>query len=716
MKKPIHLILLLTMALQPIFFYAQTTVDTSALFQKFLTIKNAEDWQPHKKAMHTLLLQDSRAAFRLTQKVLLKTVGKEQLIAKVYAQLYNGIALLELGKTDAALVQLKQCGQLAEQLGLQKIICQVKLNIAIFHINKQQYQDAFQQLDQSEECAANLNEAGILAKIKNARGEALRMQGEYEKAVPLLQEVLDYFTKNNNPMAASPLNSLAAIRYLQEDLVGAADYFMQARDMAAQYQLLGEWQTYEANLGFLYLRLEQFDKARPALLSAYRLAERQGRLSGISHAAYNLGEFYFQNEQPDSAEHFAKVAMTAAQKIGDAQRVAGASLILTDVALQAGDLQNAQKYVQQAAAAANESEDIFISGYSYFTQGQVAENLGKDMEAIRFFQKALGVFEQTNERSVAAETHTEIAKIHEKRGDYQQALAAFKIAQQLEDSIQQTQQAQQIAALEKDFALEKKEVEIDFLKKENELKNKNLRKNRWVILALIGLLLLGSFVSVLLYRQRKLVLEKETAEVKQQLLRQQMNPHFVFNALNAIQNYFLTGDAETSVLLMGQFSRLMRSVLNNSNETFVSIHDELELLRLYLDIEQLRTDRKFDYEINVDSEVDIHHTQLPSMVTQIFVENAIWHGIAPKKGKGLISLNVAKQNGHTIFTVRDDGVGRKYSMQRKTPSQKSHRSIGTSLVKERIHQINRKFSKNIRLLIEDAPTDGYDGTKVALVF
>ena len=715
MEKIKHLILILGIIACPYPPSAQTTVDTSSLFNNLLNAKNEADWKPLQEDLHTLLLQDNRIANRLTKRVLDQLIEDNRSVAISYTLLYHSISMFDMGQRDSAVLLLDRCEKLATHSKLSEILCQVKFSRASFQIKKQSYAEAIHLLDQAEQCAKGLDAKSILAKINHARGEALRMQGEYDKAIPFLKESLAFFKKDNNPAAASPLNSLAAIRYLQEDLVGAADYFMQARNIAARHQLLNQWQTYEANLGFLYLRLEQFEKARTALLNAYHLAEQQDKQSGIAHAAYNLGEFYFQNQQPDSAVYFAKIALEVAEKIGVPQRVAGASLILADVALQAGQTQKAQKYVQQAVTAAGESEDIFILGYGYYSQGQVAEKLGEKTEAIRYFQKALEVFDQTGELSVAAGAHHEIAKIHEKTGNYRQALTSYKIAQKLEDSIQQTQQTQQIAALEKQFDLEKKEAEIDFLKKENELKNENLRKNRFIIFALLGLLLLGGAASALLYRQRKLVLEKETAEVKQQLLRQQMNPHFIFNALNAIQNHFLTGDVETSVLLMGQFSRLMRSVLNNSNETFVSIHDELEMLRLYLDIEQLRTDRKFDYEINVDSGVDIHHTQLPSMVTQIFVENAIWHGISPKKGKGLISLHVTKQNEHTIFTVRDDGVGRKYSMQRKTASQKSHRSIGTTLVKERIRQINRKFSKNIRLLVEDAPSNGYDGTRVALV-
>ncbi|MEZ4932630.1 MAG: histidine kinase [Saprospiraceae bacterium] len=197
-----------------------------------------------------------------------------------------------------------------------------------------------------------------------------------------------------------------------------------------------------------------------------------------------------------------------------------------------------------------------------------------------------------------------------------------------------------------------------------------------------------------------------------------MNPHFIFNSLNSVQNQFLKGDAATSLLIMGKFSKLMRLVLNNSNETFVPIHDELELLRLYLDLEQLRTNQKFQYAINVDEEVDIYNTSLPSMVTQIFVENAIWHGIAPMGEKGKITLNIARQNSLTVFSVEDNGVGRKYSLRSKTNTQKEHRSLGVELVTERIRQINRKFTRNIRLFTEDLEdVDGTaKGTRVNLVF
>ena len=299
-------------------------------------------------------------------------------------------------------------------------------------------------------------------------------------------------------------------------------------------------------------------------------------------------------------------------------------------------------------------------------------------------------------------------------GQLKKAIEYNKAYQATKEQLNAKDRIRKIATVEQQFQIDQQEERIAQLEQKSQLELANSRKNKLVAGGLAALLFLVIIVFVLAYRQRRLKLKKEIAEMKQKLLRIQMNPHFVFNSLNSIQNQLLKGNTESSVLLMGKFSRLMRKVLNHSTETFVSIHEELELLRLYLDLEQVRTNQKFNYEIRIDDAVDIHNVQMPSMITQVFVENAIWHGIAPKPDKGNILLEIKQRKDMTVFSIVDDGIGRKYSLQSKTHSQRNHKSLGTQLVKERIQQINRQFSKKFELMIEDI-SGSKAGTEVNII-
>ena len=145
----------------------------------------------------------------------------------------------------------------------------------------------------------------------------------------------------------------------------------------------------------------------------------------------------------------------------------------------------------------------------------------------------------------------------------------------------------------------------------------------------------------------------------------------------------------------------MRQVLHNSEMSFVPLSDELNLLINYLELEKIRSNNKFDYEIEIEEDVNIFQAEIPSMILQIFIENSIWHGIGLKENRGTIRILVSKEKARHKIMIEDDGVGRMFSIRHKSKDQKNKKSLGTQLAKQRIHQLNRKFGTGIQLEIED---------------
>ncbi|NNF36748.1 MAG: histidine kinase [Saprospiraceae bacterium] len=179
------------------------------------------------------------------------------------------------------------------------------------------------------------------------------------------------------------------------------------------------------------------------------------------------------------------------------------------------------------------------------------------------------------------------------------------------------------------------------------------------------------------------------AELESESLRAQMNPHFIFNSLNSIKSYIIKSKKEEAADYLTTFSKLMRAVLNNSKQKEISLKHELEALSLYLQIEQLRLNHKFDYEINVSDDIKTDRIGFPPLIIQPFVENSIWHGFINKKSKGHLKINVNKNDDSLNVEVLDDGIGREAS-KKIQQSRGGERSYGIAITENRLSNIARK--------------------------
>jgi hypothetical protein len=183
--------------------------------------------------------------------------------------------------------------------------------------------------------------------------------------------------------------------------------------------------------------------------------------------------------------------------------------------------------------------------------------------------------------------------------------------------------------------------------------------------------------------------------VEQLALLAQMNPHFIFNSLNSVQRYIMANRKEAAYNYLQMFSSLMRKVLENSSQPTITLSEEIATLELYLQLESLRFDNGFDYEITVRDN-DILQFEIPKMLLQAFVENAVWHGLMNKESRGKISLRFSKIDKKFILCeIEDNGIGRKKAAAYKSEEQRKHKSKGTMIVKKRIELLNLKAPQKI---------------------
>jgi ligand-binding sensor domain-containing protein/two-component sensor histidine kinase len=228
----------------------------------------------------------------------------------------------------------------------------------------------------------------------------------------------------------------------------------------------------------------------------------------------------------------------------------------------------------------------------------------------------------------------------------------------------------------------------------------------FTIVIIMGLLII-TIRSIYRANYKKVLLNDRLIESELKALVAQMNPHFIFNTLNTIQKFFITYDTKTANKLLSRFSSLMRMLLDNTSKSFISIEDEVAFLRNYLEIEKMRFNQNFEYEIIVDQTIDPSAVQIPSMTIQPFVENAIIHGIMPKKDMGKINLTFQSRGEHTHIIIEDNGVGREHEHKKRT-----HIPKGINLIRERLDILSIKNKKSYRIEIVDLqnPT----GTRVEI--
>ncbi|ASZ10949.1 hypothetical protein CK934_08160 [Chitinophaga sp. MD30] len=218
--------------------------------------------------------------------------------------------------------------------------------------------------------------------------------------------------------------------------------------------------------------------------------------------------------------------------------------------------------------------------------------------------------------------------------------------------------------------------------------------------------------------KRRAAIQQQMAQLEMKALRAQMNPHFIFNALNSIQTFMMKSQTEEALAYLGRFARLIRNVLDNSSLNSIPISKEVDMLENYMELEKLRFTDQFEYTIEVDPELDADFVEIPSMLIQPFIENAIWHGLLHKKEKGKLLLAFRKINDRILCIIEDNGLGRERSQAIKQMSGHTHHSRGLQITRDRLSIYNNRYNMDASFDIQDLYDENGNalGTRINLWF
>ncbi len=355
--------------------------------------------------------------------------------------------------------------------------------------------------------------------------------------------------------------------------------------------------------------------------------------------------------------------------------------------------QSANKFLKEALKYAD------LSKFKLLTM-QVTTSLArnylalKDTKmAIELANKGLKMSQEMSNEKELPNLYGILQEAYTKEKDFVKALEFQKAQMSAKDSLYITSTTAKITELQTKYETEKKQKEIEVLTLQNQAKEAEIKQKNYLILAItLGILmLLGSFF--FWNRQRNLKEKQQTAEMKQRLLRAQLNPHFLFNCLNSIQRLYIDGKTSQANDFIADFAQLMRDILEKTSRTTIPLYEEMDFIEAYLSLEKRRLGDKFDYEIIMTDEIKNADLSVPSFIVQPLVENALLHGVLPKNQKGKIEISVNHLNDESLsITVKDDGVGFYESMKKAG----KHTSKGMELIKTRLGKKGKMLIKEIK--------------------
>jgi LytS/YehU family sensor histidine kinase len=330
------------------------------------------------------------------------------------------------------------------------------------------------------------------------------------------------------------------------------------------------------------------------------------------------------------------------------------------------------------------------------------------LKSIAYLKKGVSMSKDVGDLDGVSVYSLGLVKAYKTLGDYKAALESYELYTASKDSVFSSDNNIKIANLEtkRELELKDKQILLDKL----EIKKK---QNERIFFISVILLLLA--VIAIVFRNLKLSVAKELSENKLNAFQARMNPHFIFNALNSIQSLMLQNETLLSIKYLSGFSKLMRQILDNSSKSRVLIDTEMEMLRTYIELEQLRFNC-FAWKVDIAGNTAKNNLYVPPMIIQPFVENAIVHGILPKGKDGMLTISLERDNGHILCIVEDNGIGRQRSYELNREKHKGHESHGIDIATKRLTLLKGKKNGagNSVIYVDKIENNIATGTKVII--
>jgi tetratricopeptide (TPR) repeat protein len=447
-----------------------------------------------------------------------------------------------------------------------------------------------------------------------------------------------------------------------------------------------------ANLGELYNQTEEYDKAittsKEALIC---LADVP---LPFMQTASNIADYYITVKNYDSALHYLTISNRITEKLNNNESRLTNQSVLARIYIARKNYPVAKKILDETVASLSLTDNHWTMCRTLITYADLDTSLKQYSNAKEHLINAMMLSRKNNFTPYTIQALQKLAYVSSVTGNYKDAYQYQLEYTQLKDSAAVAKSKTDLNDLQVSYQTLQKEQQITLLENENAIKTLQLQNNRrslfFYATGFMMLLLIGSIVFYQRNQRNKIQAQKMKAELQTQVLRSQMNPHFIFNSLNSIENFIMQNEKRNASDYLNKFSRLMRSILDSSRNEVVPLAIDMEILKLYVELEQLRFNNKFRYNSYVEPQLLQGDYRVPSLLIQPYLENAIVHGIAHSNKEDLEVTVTAVLEGDDIkYTVQDNGIGRQQAAAYNLQNKPYHKSVGLKITEERIAHFNK---------------------------
>jgi tetratricopeptide (TPR) repeat protein len=537
----------------------------------------------------------------------------------------------------------------------------------------------------------------VLAIDYGHKKEAVKGLAAIDKSIALYKSIKAYDDANYQLIIKGSFNSLineneraisclfTALKYFEKDKKKNSGEIAYAMSILGNiYATLG---NYKKSIEYNKKVIEYHN------LDISHVDYQKDHLKSVAYA--NIANSYLCLSKYPEAVIYSEKALELSKKTGDKTNT---SLILSKLALS----KMAQQKYNEAEVLLKEalplSSDERALAQARLMLGKLYHGKKEYDKAEFYVSQALATGKKTKDLELQEKAYSLLLWIQQDAKKFEKALQTFKLYDQISDSVKTNASKNILAQQQLKYDFEKKELNYKLTSEK-----KNATKNNWLIVLSAALLLIvfGGYFYFRNNRQKQAIAVLEKNQIKQRLLISQMNPHFIFNSIQNIRSLINNKQDTDAVNYLDRFSNLTRQILENSNENYISLDEEIEMLENYLSIQQLLYNNKFKYTITVDEMIEPESFFLPPMLTQPFIENAIKHGLGSTDKNGMMDINFYLKENQLFFEVLDNGKG--FGTAKKSGN---HKSLAMKITQERLTH----YTKNRNFIVHTDNITANDGT------
>ncbi len=598
----------------------------------------------------------------------------------------------------------------------------------------QSTEDALKLYQQSIEKAKQIGFMRGEIKALYSIGITYGMAGNYPESLYHLRQSLTLATVNKEFEDISLNYGALGIVYKRiGDYSTSQDYYLKDLKLADSLQLDTDKSDTYINLGILYDLMGQQEKAIESYEKALEVVPEPDRANKEKTVLVNLGVIDLENGNYEAALNKFLKGATYDKAQNDEINLSNSYGEIGTCYLNLGRWKLAEDYLMESLKLAKKlslKQEVLVAYQNladmWFRQKKYGRAIEYSNKNLKSLKTMVGAYAQKKN------AHELASRIHEEMGQLPNAIEHLDQMMAYKDSLLNEAKVREIQNLQVQHDVYLKDREIKENKLQLELLNTRVALNSKRIFYLSIIIFLMLFSAGLLYfrfrakkranvllqnknqliSQQKEVIEDMNLELEKRMLRAQINPHFMFNSLNSIQHLINSGDRVRALRYLSKFSKLLRQVLESSVNINLVLSEEIELLKIYLELESLRFDNSFTYSINVDDSIDIMEQEVPMLLVQPYLENAILHGLMPKKGPKKLSVSFTDKMQFIECIVEDNGIG----LGSKPAADHKYKGLsrGMSITAKRIEAMQKFTDKNL-ITVENIVDGTKTGTKVTIL-